>query len=70
MFFPCSFSKLLICYPPYALLCTFTFTWVLSGHSPQPPKCPVQDKISKLSKVFFEVVLILHYEKSINLESL
>lgn len=66
MFSPCSSSKLLICYPSYALSCTFTFTWLLSGHSLQPPKFPVQNKISKLSKLFFfKVVLLLHYEKSI-----
>lgn len=64
MFFPCYSSKVLICYPTYVLLCTFTFTWLSSSHSLQPPKFPVEDKISKLSKSnFFKVVLILHYEK-------
>lgn len=43
-----------------------TFTWLLSGPSLQRLKFPVQNKISKLSKLFFfKVVLLLHYEKSI-----
>lgn len=66
IFLKYSSSKFLICYLTYALLCTFTFTWVLSGRSPdskiQNSLC--KTKISKLSTLFFfKVMWILHYEK-------